>query len=129
MTLHEVKFAELQGPFHFAGKNFGEKLDPGSIGGLGLDYDDETERLLVHFNKQTTNMPMPNVKHYVLGKPEKKAQQHTHPMVAGIGNAQIHTPGLQPDAPSPGTHFTAQVQTPMAHVHAGPGAGKTGKDK
>lgn len=102
----EVKFAVLHEGFIFAGKNFDAKLDPCTrYTGLDLKYDKDDKELLISWDGQTMNMPHTNVKGYVIGEIKTRQDiQSSHPMVAGIGSAQ--------------------VETPFGHVHAGPGKGK-----
>lgn len=104
-----IKFAELHNALFLGGKNLQTKLDPGKLAGLVIEYDRTEKELLVTWNGQTGIIPSSNIACMVEGSPEKPAVQITHPIVAGIASAQ--------------------VETPMSHVHAGYGAGKTGKSK
>jgi predicted DNA-binding protein with PD1-like motif len=104
----EVSFAALHEPLFLGGKNFEKKLDPYRYQGLKLEYDLKEKELHITWATHFARMPSTNVAYYVPGKPtDRKIQQSAHPMVAGIG-------------------ATAQVESPMQHVHAGPGHGKTG---
>jgi hypothetical protein len=103
----EIKIAHLHNPLFFAGKNFGQKLDPGKTAGLKLEFDEKRNWLVVNWENKQSYVPVTNISAMEAGTPEKYAQQVTHPIVAGI--------------------VSAQVETPYGHVHAGPGAGKTGK--
>lgn len=105
----DIKYAELHNPLFLGGKNFGTKLDPGKLAGLKLVFDKDDQWLLVHWGKHIGIVPLASVAVMQEGLPEKKAVQHTHPIVAGIQSAQ--------------------VETPFGHVFAGEGAGKTGKSK
>lgn len=109
MSQIELKFAELHNPLFLAGRNLQTKLDPGKMAGIKLFYDRPEKELLVHWNGQIGIVPSSNIACMVEGVPEIRAQQITHPIVAGIQRAQ--------------------ASTPMGHVFEGPGAGKTGKSK
>lgn len=106
MTQIELKFAELHNSLFLSGKNFGLKLDPGKLHGLKLIYDRAEKELLVHWGQDIGIIPISNVASMVPGEPIQPTPQHMHPIVAGIQSAQ--------------------VETPMSHVHAGHGHGKTG---
>lgn len=105
----DIKFAEVHNPLFLAGKNFGMKLDPGKLAGLQLQYDRQEKELIVRWEGQTGIIPSSNIACMVEGLPEVKVPQYTHPIVAGISSAQ--------------------VGSPMDHVFAGQGHGKTGKSK
>lgn len=106
----DVSFAELHGALFLGGKNFGLKLDPHRHAGLGLIYDQDLQELLVSYQDKVAHVPSSNVVSWTEGKVEdRKITQMGHPIVSGISGAQ--------------------VETPMGHVHAGPGYGKTGKVK
>lgn len=102
-----VEYAELHTPLFLAGTNLGMKLDPYKRRGMLLKYNDEKRRLIVEWNSKTANVPESNVASWVEGDvlPDK-------PVAPGPKRIMV--------AP-------AQVETPQAHVHAGPGHGKTGK--
>lgn len=103
-----VKYAELHNPLFLGGKNFGLKLDPSKLNGLSLSYDYSKEQLLVKWNKteDIARVHKPNVAYHIEGEVKIRAEINmAHPMVANIG--------------------AAQVETPMSHVHSGPGKGKT----
>lgn len=110
MTKIDLKFAELHNPLFLAGMNFGTKLDPSNskYAQMKLAYDRTEKELLVTWGKDIGIIPSSNIACMVEGVPAIKTPQYTHPIVAGIASAQ--------------------VSTPMGHVHAGPGQGKT-KDK
>lgn len=109
----KINFAQLHGPFFLAGKNFSDKLDPANLAGLSLEYDRTEKELLVTWTDRMGThvgiIPYSNVVCMTEGEVKKKPVQITHPMVAGLQGAQ--------------------VETPMSHVHAGYGHGKTGKGK
>lgn len=107
MSRIPLEFVELHNPMFFAGKNFAVKLDPSHIAGLELEYDRAEKELFVHWGGKVGIVPSSNISCMVEGTPKVKAQVNTHPIVAGIQSAQ--------------------VETPMSHVHAGPGKGLTGK--
>lgn len=102
-----LKFAELHTALFHAGKNFGLKLDPLKVTGLNLVYDRAEKELLVTWSGQTAIVPINNV----ASMQEGAVDSHRRTVVA-------IPPGFK----------TAQVETPMSHVHAGPGAGKS-RDK
>ncbi len=107
----EVGFAMLHTPLFLGGKNLSEKLDKFHRKELEMVYDKKEMELVVTWNKKTARIPSTNVAYYIPGEPvDRKVDQITHPMVAGA-------------------LVNAQVETPMSHVHAGPGKGKTGKSK
>src|ERR1700692_4784279 len=105
----DIKYAEAHNPLFLAGKNLHTKLDPGKLATLKLQYDRTEKELLVHWGGEIGIIPSSNIACMVEGLPETKPVQYTHPIVAGISSAQ--------------------VETPMSHVHAGFGHGKTGKSK
>lgn len=102
----DLKFAELHNSLFLGGKNFGLKLDPGKLPGLKLEYDRAEKELLVYWKDHVGIVPSSNVATMTEGLPEVKVPQQTHPMLSRISGAQ--------------------VETPMSHVHAGHGHGKTG---
>jgi hypothetical protein len=110
MTKIDIKFAELKSPLFFAGTNWGLKLDPGKSSKhsvMILVYDRQEKELIISIGEKLCIIPSSNVNSMEIGKPEMSVPQYTHPIVAGR---------LQ----------TAQVESPMSHVHAGEGHGKTG---
>lgn len=108
MSQLQLKFAELHNPLFLGGKNFGLKLDPRALAGLEIVYDRTEKELLVHWQGETGIVPSSNVACMIAGIVQDKPAAHVHPIVAGM---------------------SAQVETPMSHVHAGQGHGKTGKTK
>jgi hypothetical protein len=109
MAMKEVGYAKLHDDLFLNGKNFGKGLDAKRHGGIKLVYDSDEKELLVTWMGKTAHVPSQNVASYCVGEAEdRKVNQVASPMVAGVSGS-------------------AQVGTPMSHVHAGPGAGKTGK--
>lgn len=107
-TFIELKFVELHSALFLAGKNFGLKLDPHKTTGLGLIYDRQEKELHVTWNKQTAIVPYSNVVCMHEGKIEEPKP-------------------IAPVVIIPPVKMSAQVESPMSHVHAGPGHGKTGR--
>jgi len=105
----ELKFCEVHTSLFIAGTNLGLKLDPARRSGLKLFLNEETKRLEVEWNGEKGLVPETNVVVMIPGKPGKAVPQHTHPIVAGIASAQ--------------------VETPMSHVHQGLGAGRKNTSK
>lgn len=104
----DVGFAELHNALFLGGKNHGLKLDPHRYPDLKLIYDRGEKELLVTWKGHTAIVPSSNISSMTSGKPlDRKVAQVAHPMVASISSAQ--------------------VETPMSHVHAGHGHGKTGR--
>lgn len=105
----EVGFAELHDTIFVGGHNLTNKLDTRAKAGLKLEYDKKEKELIVTWNKVTSHVPSTNIKHYIPGPAaDRRIVQSAHPMVASVSG-------------------TAQVETPMSHVHAGHGHGKTGQ--
>lgn len=101
----EIGFAELHNALFLGGKNHGLKLDPHRYPTLKLVYDRAEKELIVSWNQETAIIPSSNVASMTVGKPkDRKVIQSASPQIAEIG--------------------TAQVETPMSHVHAGPGKGR-----
>lgn len=107
----EVGFADLHKPLFVGGKNHGERLDCGRFPDLKMVYFPELKELHVTWGGTTTHVPSTNIANYTPGPAKnRRVVQSAAPQVAGVA-------------------FTAQVETPMSHVHAGHGHGKTGKSK
>ncbi len=102
-----LKFCELHNAMFLAGKNFGLKLDPTKIVGLRLEYDRKEKELLVYWADEVGIIPSSNIAVMVPGKVEVRVES-LHPIVQG--------------------KLKAQASSPLDHVFAGPGAGKTGKE-
>lgn len=106
----EVGFAELHEGIFVGGKNLTAKLDCKQNSALSLVYDEKEKELLVTWNAVTAHVPFTNIKSYIPGEtPDRKVAQKASPMVANVSS-------------------TAQVETPMSHVHAGFGHGQTGQE-
>lgn len=101
VELHEVVFVGC--------KNQGKKLE--SKAGLELLYCRKNKELHATFNNETVVIPYPNIVGMVFADLSQHHFFKEEPPKAG-------------DAP-----FTPQVATPMSHVFAGEGHGKTGRDK
>lgn len=75
---------------------------------MKMFLDNDEDRLIVWWKGYKRKIPMTNVASYNDEAPvDRKIVQTASPQVAGI--------------------TSAQVETPMSHVHAGPGHGKKGK--
>lgn len=108
MAMREVGYAKLHDDLFLGNKNFGKGLDANRHHGINMVYDTVEKELIVTWMGKVAYIPSQNVAVYCPGKQEdRKVHQVASPMVAGIGKAQ--------------------VETPMSHVHAGQGHGKTGK--
>ncbi len=112
----KIEWAELHAPLFLAGTNLGLKLDPTKRGGLTLDYCEEKRHLYASFGGKTARIPETSVLSMVEAPLLTKAEV-AH-IVAHQNNPLAQIPGLD----------SAQVSTPMSHVHAGPGAGQTGQE-
>ncbi len=118
MAKINLTYAELHTALFLSGTNLGLRLNvapstpghnrPGYRAGLTLIYDRDEKELLVTFNGETAIIPTTNVVSMVAGIVEEKKIEN--PLV-------------------PQGKVEAQASSPMGHVFAGPGAGKTGKDK
>lgn len=107
----EVGFAELHDGIFVGGKNLTAKLDANLNKGLKMIYDKDEKELQVTWNKVTAYVPFTNIKSYIPGAAkDRKIKQAASPMVATISH-------------------TAQVESPVSHVHAGFGHGKTGQEE
>lgn len=101
-----VELAHLNAPhFHITGKSLGDRLDTRTSRELKLEWDDETKELAITWGGRTGYAVSSNVKSYF----------------------PFEAIPIQSAAPAPPKleKRTAQVSTPMDHVFAGPGAGKT----
>ena len=104
----DVGYAKLHDDLFLNGKNFGKGLDSNRHSGIKIEYDQEEKELLVTWMGILAHIPSTNVASYTPGPAiDRKVSQLASPQVAGIGSAQ--------------------VESPMSHVHAGLGAGRTGK--
>lgn len=116
-----LAFAELHAPLFLAGKNFGMKLDDKKHKGIKLEFDKDEGLLIIGWSNQDGLhegwVPLANVASMTpAGAPKKTA---TEKLVAATTPAPDMARGK----------LSAQVETPQAHVHAGPGAGLTGQEK
>lgn len=106
----DIGFAELHNPLFLGGKNFGLKLDSHRYPELKMQYDRKEKELCVSWLDKTAYIPSANVAYYIPGPAtDRKVSQAASPQVLGIGSAQ--------------------VETPMSHVHKGQGFGKDGRIK
>ncbi len=102
-----VSFARLHEDLFFGSKSFGKRLDVGAHTGLKMTYDRDDNELTVRWNGATAHIPSANIASYSTDAAKDRGLTAVHhPMVAGA-------------------MASAQVETPMSHVHAGPGKGKT----
>ncbi len=107
----EVGFCELHDGIFVGGKNLTAKLDTQRTAGLKMLYDKKEKELLVTWNGVESHVVSTNIKHYIPGPAaDRKILQTASPQISNIAS-------------------TAQVETPFGHVHAGPGAGKSGVSK
>lgn len=104
----EASFVLLHSPLFFAGRNWGNKLDVKDTAKakLQLTYDRETKELEVKCLAKTMYMPSSNIIGY-------------EPLITTLPTSDAAV------APGIIRRRTAQASTPMDHVHAGLGAGKT----
>ncbi len=112
----KIEWAELHAPLFLAGTNLGQKLDHKVKGGVTMEYDEDKRHLYVSYNGKTARIPETSVLTMVEA-PTVAADPR------GVAKAQweIPAPKFDPNA--------AQVETPISHVHAGPGHGQTGQEK
>lgn len=106
----KLEFVELHSAVFIAGTNLGPKLNPVQRTGLVLEFCREHKELHVTWNGKTAIIPRENVACMLEAKKSttsKKSQAIQEPEV------------IVPQGP-----IKAQYDTPMAHVFAGPGAGK-----
>jgi|SRR6185312_17447780 len=111
----DLEFAELHSPLFVAGTNLQPKLIPKNRTGLKLQYDRKHQELHVTWNGKTAIVPRENVACMV--EVEKKPAKEAIEMAPAAAPAPV-----MPHQ----TKISAQYDTPMSHVFAGPGAGKTG---
>lgn len=113
MPMLPVKRAKLHTDIFVAGKNLKESLDKKEHRhNLHMEYCREHQELHVTYNLngvvETVIVPATNIVCMAVGESE-------HEPVPAVQQAAVK--------------MTAQVSSPQGHVFAGPGAGKTGKDK
>ncbi len=107
----EIKFAQLHSPIMVGGTNLGDRLNPELKRGLTLKYDRTEKELLVFYNKQVAIVPSTNI-----GAMIEDIKFEAKPVSDEVEEILRKGP-------------SAQVDSPMSHVFAGPGAGKTGRSK
>lgn len=107
----KIEWAELHAPLFLAGTNLGLKLDPKKRSGLTLEYDEEKRHLYAGFNEKSARIPESSVLSMVEAGPVAVVPKHPFP------------------TPPQAKPFEAQVETPLSHVHAGPGKGQTGQEE
>lgn len=110
----KIDWAELHAPLFLNGTNLGQKLDHKTKGGVSMEYDEDKRHLFVTYGDKTARVPETSVLTMVEAPVniDKPARPDLYPS---------HRPAFDPNA--------AQVETPMSHVHAGPGHGQTGQEK
>lgn len=110
----ELEYAELHGPIFLHGTNLPAKLivgeGPGRRRDIKLYYDRDHQELYVHFKEKVAIVPKENVAS----------------MVEMVNVRPLVIPTMKDGIP---IKMSAQVDSPMSHVFAGEGHGKTGKDK
>ncbi len=111
--LMNLKLAQLHTPIFVGGKNLTDRLDPFILKGLEVKYFRSEKELHVTWNGETAMVPITNVKNMI--PQDGKNVPMPEPTVVAPMKIQ--------------TNLSAQVDSPMGHVHAGPGAGKTGQEK
>lgn len=104
----DIEFAELHNALFMCGVNLQLKLDPKKRPEMKLQYDRENKELLVTYKDRTAIVPTTNVSAMI--------PVHAH---------DVEDPTVLKEL-GPSGKITAQVDTPMSHVFAGPGHGKTG---
>jgi hypothetical protein len=104
----ELSFAHLHSPLFFANKNWGEKLDTKntSKGSISLIYDRTEKELLIKSGIHESIIPLSNV-------------------VSMTPKTGAPTDMIPPKGPAPSGKIKAQASSPVEHVQAGPGFGKT----
>ena len=101
----DIEWAELHSPLFLNGTNLQMKLDPTKRVGLKMAYDEDKGHLFVSYGGKTARLPQSSVLCMV--------------------EAEVRAP-VEAKKTKPLQTLNAQVETPMSHVHAGPGAGQTG---
>lgn len=110
-NLIPIQIAQLHSPIFVGGKNFSDKLQPLLIAGLQINYDRKEKELLIDYKGIKAIVPATNIVSMT-------------PMTEEIKKGAVEAPVLIPVAVN---KVTAQYESPMSHVFAGPGAGKTGQ--
>ncbi len=119
--LIDIKEAKLHDALFLAGTNLQQKLETSKRSGLVMQYNRREKELLVSYKDETAILPTTNVASMT---PRNQEDAFTAPARVRLAQEEQVMVPVTP-APRP----TAQVDTPMSHVFAGPGHGKTGKDK
>lgn len=108
MTIN-IRSVRLHSTIFVGGRNLSDKI--AAKPDLILEYDRKEKELHVTFQGETAIVPSTNINSMVL-------------------QIEADTIRSEPRVEIPfSTKTTAQIDSPMAHVFAGPGAGKTGKEK
>lgn len=105
----DVGFAVLHNALFLGGTNLGQKLDTHHRPDLKMVYDRAEKELIVTFRGKTSYVPSTNVASYQPGPADDRKI---------LQSATLSTLG---------SSRNAQVESPMSHVHAGYGHGKTGQ--
>lgn len=101
-----VDFAVMVGTFIIQGKNMGPRLDPAETAGIRMYFTDDSRKIFeVEYKDYRMKFPQMQVQYWHEGVYEERK-----------GRAINVAPPVRP---------SAQVDSPMSHVHAGLGAGKT----
>lgn len=121
----KIDWAELHAPLFLAGTNLGQKIPKAEHKNhIHMEYDEEKRHLYVTYNKKTCRIPETSVLSMV-----------EPPMDSPIGEIRVfrgEVPTYIPSEAHPGLEplpqaAPPQVETPMSHVHAGPGKGQSGR--
>lgn len=102
-----VGFAKLHDDLFLNGKNFNKQLDGFRLPAVKMQYNLDEKELWVTWGNKTARIVSTNIAYYIEGAPEDRK-------IVQAGHAQVL-----------GASVSAQVETPMSHVHAGLGHGKT----
>ncbi len=111
MALLQLEMAELHSNIFVAGKNLGPKLQPKMTTGLKINYDRKEKELHVEWNGKTALVPVTNIVSMIVMTKESALEPVVNPIASAGPNPKV----------------TAQYDSPMSHVFAGPGGGKTGQ--
>ncbi len=104
----ELKRCMLHSPIFVGGKNLGDHLDSQKTHGIVIIADHDTRLVMVEWNGERAWFPFDAMVKLAVPKTNVVELPVTKPV----------SPGVKP---------TAQVDTPMSHVFAGEGKGKTGR--
>ncbi len=128
----EIIWAELHAPLFLAGTNLGQKLDPKQRGGVKMEYDEAKRHLYVTYNTKTCRIPETSVLSMVEGEQKQTLKDRIAVGQSHMAERQmLDLPPQQGVIVNAATRMAvdAQVETPMSHVHAGPGHGHTGQEE